>query len=163
MTGHRRHCSLSPSSQKSAPKKPHSSLRTRSCRCLPGSRSGNRCRDAPTEVRGNCIARSRIGQAVATDRQRSREPNHRHHRCGRSVRRTLRWGEQDSNSRSAGDGELCWGALALGCIGEDRSAGAGTVQCDFFCSAGFENAQATRIFPAQHRVSTCQRSQQPTP
>src|SRR5215813_2743534 len=35
-----------------------------------------------------------------------------------------------------GDGELCWGALTLGCIRGDRSAGAGTVQCDFFCSAG---------------------------
>src|SRR5215813_13572880 len=53
-----------------------------------------------------------------------------------------------------GDGELCWGALTLGCIRGDRSAGAGTVQCDFFCSAGFENAQATRFFPAQYeRVS----------
>src|SRR5215510_6068924 len=49
-----------------------------------------------------------------------------------------------------GDGELCWGALTLGCIRGDRSAGAGTVQCDFFCSAGFENAQATRFFPAQY-------------
>src|SRR5215813_420362 len=62
-----------------------------------------------------------------------------------------------------GDGELCWGALTLGCIRGDRSAGAGTVQCDFFCSAGFENAQATRFFPAQHDVPTRQRSQQPTP
>src|SRR5262245_47663337 len=71
--------------------------------------------------------------------------------------------EQDSNFRSPGDGELCWGALTLGCIRGDRSAGAGTVQCDFFCSAGFENAQATRFFPAQHDVPTRQRSQQPTP
>src|SRR5262249_35020343 len=62
-----------------------------------------------------------------------------------------------------GDGELCWGALTLGCIRGDRNAGAGTVQCDFFCSAGFENAQATRFFPAQHDVPTRQRSQQPTP
>src|SRR5262245_1264503 len=47
-----------------------------------------------------------------------------------------------------GDGELCWGALALGCIRGDRSAGAGTVQCDFFCSAGL---WPPHIRPGQRR------------
>ena len=62
---------------------------------------------------------------------------------GTSLRKL---GCTDSSPGSPGDGELCWGALALGCIGGDRSAGAGTVQCDFFCSVGLDNAQATPHF-----------------
>src|SRR5215831_17044512 len=42
-------------------------------------------------------------------------------------------------------------------------AGALSSLTPVFCSAGFENAQATHIFPAQHDVPTRQHSQQPTP
>ena len=69
---------------------------------------------------------------------------------------TLRQGPPATVSSVGG----LWRSVALG---GDRSAGAGTVQCDFFCSVGLDNAQATPHFPAQHHVPTRQRSQQPTP
>ena len=52
---------------------------------------------------------------------------------------TLRQGPPATVSSVGG----LWRSVALG---GDRSAGAGTVQCDFFCSVGLENAQATPHF-----------------
>src|SRR6516162_7689486 len=65
---------------------------------------------------------------------------------------TLRQGPPATVSSVGG----LWRSVALG---GERSAGAGTVQCDFFCSLGLDNAQATPHFPAQHHVPTRQRSQ----
>jgi len=52
---------------------------------------------------------------------------------------TLRQGPPATVSSVGG----LWCSVALG---GDRSAGAGTVQCDFFCSVGLENAQTTPHF-----------------